>query len=328
MLDEPFSGLDPVGVDVLSGVLADYAASGVPVVFSSHQLELVERLCEAVAIIKDGRLVASGNVEELRDRGAGGRRVRVEVQGAGDDWVPPGAEVVDRGPRGLLVALDGPAADAVLDAARRAGTVTYFALERPTLSDLFREAVAAVSGRQAVALVVRREIRERLREKAFLVSTGVNIVIIVAVVIIGRGGGRRRGELRRRLHRRDRAGRRGGGRGGRAARSTSRSSRTRSPPGRGRAALEDGSLDAVVTGGRRSESNEEPADELVTLLQAANREVRAAEALEQAGVSGEEAQRALVTAAARGRDHRAGRRGATARPASRSSRSSSSTASC
>jgi ABC-2 type transport system ATP-binding protein len=143
VLDEPFSGLDPVGVDVLSGVLADYAANGVPVVFSSHQLELVERLCEAVAIIKDGRLVASGNVEELRDRGADDRRVRVEVQAAGDDWVPPGAEVVDRGPRGLLIALDGLGPDAVLDAARSAGTVTYFALERPTLSDLFRQVVAA-----------------------------------------------------------------------------------------------------------------------------------------------------------------------------------------
>ena len=88
VLDEPFSGLDPVGVDVLSGVLSDYAGRGVPVLFSSHQLELVERLCEAVAIIKDGRLVASGRVEELRDRGADGRRVRVEVLGGGEDWVP------------------------------------------------------------------------------------------------------------------------------------------------------------------------------------------------------------------------------------------------
>jgi ABC-2 type transport system ATP-binding protein len=76
VLDEPFSGLDPVGVDVLSGVLAEYAATGVPVVFSSHQLELVERLCEAVAIIKDGRLVASGTVEELRGPG---RKVVREV---------------------------------------------------------------------------------------------------------------------------------------------------------------------------------------------------------------------------------------------------------
>ena len=70
VLDEPFSGLDPVGVDVLSGVLREYAATGVPVVFSSHQLELVERLCEAVAIIKDGRLVACGRVDDLRGSGA------------------------------------------------------------------------------------------------------------------------------------------------------------------------------------------------------------------------------------------------------------------
>jgi ABC-2 type transport system ATP-binding protein len=146
VLDEPFSGLDPVGVDVLSGVLADYAATGVPVVFSSHQLELVERLCEAVAIIKDGRLVASGAVEELRDRGTYHRHVRVAVQADGDGWLAaaPGARVVDHDARGTLVALDdGGTPDAVLDAARAAGPVTYFSLERPTLTDLFREAVAA-----------------------------------------------------------------------------------------------------------------------------------------------------------------------------------------
>jgi ABC-2 type transport system ATP-binding protein len=146
VLDEPFSGLDPVGVDVLSGVLADYAATGVPVVFSSHQLDLVERLCEAVAIIKDGRLVASGPVEELRDRETDRRHVRVAVAADGDAWLAPvtGARIVDRDARGALVALDGDATpDAVLDAARAAGSVSHFSLERPTLTDLFREAVAA-----------------------------------------------------------------------------------------------------------------------------------------------------------------------------------------
>ena len=72
VLDEPFSGLDPVGVDVMSGVLRERADAGVPVMFSSHQLELVERLCEDVAIVNRGRLVASGSVAELRDRGRGG----------------------------------------------------------------------------------------------------------------------------------------------------------------------------------------------------------------------------------------------------------------
>jgi ABC-2 type transport system ATP-binding protein len=81
VLDEPFSGLDPVGVDVLAEVLAERAADGTPVIFSSHQLELVERLCEAVAIINHGRLVAAGPVEELRASG-GERRYQVEVADA------------------------------------------------------------------------------------------------------------------------------------------------------------------------------------------------------------------------------------------------------
>ena len=137
VLDEPFSGLDPIGVDVLSGVLAEYAATGVPVVFSSHQLDLVERLCQAVAIIKDGRLVASGTVAELRRRGTREDVVRVEVEGAPDGWLDavPGARRV-----GELV--EGAPPDAVLDAARAAGTVTYFSHVKPTLAELFREAVA------------------------------------------------------------------------------------------------------------------------------------------------------------------------------------------
>jgi ABC-2 type transport system ATP-binding protein len=148
VLDEPFSGLDPVGVDVMSGVLRERADAGVPVVFSSHQLELVERLCEDVAIVNHGRLVASGAVDELRERGRdGGEQVRVRVEGDGDgSWLArvPGAELTEHGPRGLLVRLEaGARPDAVLDAARAAGTVTHFSLERPSLADLFRAAVAA-----------------------------------------------------------------------------------------------------------------------------------------------------------------------------------------
>jgi ABC-2 type transport system ATP-binding protein len=144
VLDEPVSGLDPLGVDVLSGVLAEYAATGVPVVFSSHQLELVERLCEAVAIVKDGRLVASGRVEELRRRGARDDVVRVEVEGAPGDWlaaVPGARRAGDR--------VEGARPDDVLDAARAAGTVTYFARVRPTLAELFREAVSAAGEAEA-----------------------------------------------------------------------------------------------------------------------------------------------------------------------------------
>lgn len=72
ILDEPFAGLDPIATDVMVEVLREQAARGVPVLFSSHQLELVEHLCEAVAIIDQGRVIVCGEVDELR---AGGPRL-------------------------------------------------------------------------------------------------------------------------------------------------------------------------------------------------------------------------------------------------------------
>jgi ABC-2 type transport system ATP-binding protein len=148
VLDEPFSGLDPIGVDVLAGVLREEVDRGVPVLFSSHQLELVERLCDTVAIVKDGRIVAAGGVEELRRQNRR-RMVRVEVEGGADaGWLAgvAGAELVPRagdGERGLLVALaDDADAQLVLDRARAVGPVTHFSFVLPTLSELFREVVA------------------------------------------------------------------------------------------------------------------------------------------------------------------------------------------
>jgi ABC-2 type transport system ATP-binding protein len=143
VLDEPFSGLDPVGVDVMSQVLVERARSaGVPVLFSSHQLELVERLCDSVAIIKDGGLVACGTVAELRARGAQGLW-RVEVQGAANGWAAavPGADV--RGGDGATALVHIDDEQRLLDAARAAGRVVRFEPVAPSLSDLFREAVLA-----------------------------------------------------------------------------------------------------------------------------------------------------------------------------------------
>jgi ABC-2 type transport system ATP-binding protein len=145
VLDEPFSGLDPIGVDVLSEVLRDEAARGIPVVFSSHQLELVERLCRSVAIINGGRLVVAGRVDELR-RAHGRRRMRVEVEGASDGWAAAvaGVRVVTQDDPVTIVELEPGADDqALLDAARAAGRVRHFSDQAPSLTDLFREAVAA-----------------------------------------------------------------------------------------------------------------------------------------------------------------------------------------
>lgn len=141
VLDEPFSGLDPIGVDVLSGVLRRHASGGSPVIFSSHQLDLVERLCDAVAIIDRGRLVASGPVAELVS-GAGARRYRIGLEGAADPsslTSLPGVELVASGDGQVEVLLaNGVDDQAVLDATRRAGRVVEFVRVRPRLTDIFR----------------------------------------------------------------------------------------------------------------------------------------------------------------------------------------------
>src|SRR6195952_3426746 len=97
ILDEPFSGLDPVGVDSLAEALLEQCRRGVPVVFSSHQLDLVERLCDSVGILARGVMVAAGTVEELRRREAG-RLLRVVVPEAPPGWAAglPGVRVVSQ----------------------------------------------------------------------------------------------------------------------------------------------------------------------------------------------------------------------------------------
>jgi ABC-2 type transport system ATP-binding protein len=148
VLDEPFSGLDPVGVGEMGEVLRQAAAGGATILFSSHQLDLVEGLCSDVAIINAGRIVARGDLEQVRARSPF-RRVEVSVEGRA--WVPPGVEVTHVGGEHphLLVPASITATD-LLEAARPAGAVTSFRYEPPSLSDLFHEAVEAAPARHVV----------------------------------------------------------------------------------------------------------------------------------------------------------------------------------
>ena len=143
ILDEPFSGLDPVGVDSLAEALLEQADRGVPVVFSSHQLDLVERLCDSVGILARGHMVATGTVDQLRSQEAG-RVLRVVVPDAAPHWAAriPGVRVVSERNGDTLLALEGEIDDQqILTAALRTGRVTHFAWREPTLVELFREAV-------------------------------------------------------------------------------------------------------------------------------------------------------------------------------------------
>jgi ABC-2 type transport system ATP-binding protein len=142
VLDEPFSGLDPLAVDVMSDVLRERAAAGVAVVFSSHQLDLVEDLCQTVAIVAEGRVVLDGEVEALRRRGE--RRLRLTVTG-GAAWLDglPVTWRTECAPDGEVTVVLPPDADPgeVIDLARRGGRLEGVQLEQPRLSELFRDAV-------------------------------------------------------------------------------------------------------------------------------------------------------------------------------------------
>jgi ABC-2 type transport system ATP-binding protein len=144
VLDEPFAGLDPVAVRTLADVLRDEAARGAAVLFSSHQLDLVEDICEQVAIIDRGTMVAEGELDALR-RASHRRRVALRLDGAPPDWLPEidGVELVDRrnGDLRLAVGRDVDPED-VLAAAERTASVVEFRYGPPSLDELFRELVA------------------------------------------------------------------------------------------------------------------------------------------------------------------------------------------
>jgi len=143
VLDEPFSGLDPIGIATMTEILRERAAAGVGVVFSSHQLDLVEDVCEDVVIIARGRIVASGAIDELK-AASGRQHLEVEVVGATGDWLNghDHLQVLERtGDRVKLLVDRNVDLAGLLALARAAGEVRTFSYEPPKLSELFMEAV-------------------------------------------------------------------------------------------------------------------------------------------------------------------------------------------
>ena len=142
VLDEPFAGLDPEAVDALSRVLFEQAKAGAAVLFSSHQLELVERLCRRVVIVESGRVLADGTLAELRRRLPAELRVKVD---APPDWARSlnGARIASADEDGVLLVVDpGTDPQIILRAAQAAGPVEHFGFETAGLVDLYREMVS------------------------------------------------------------------------------------------------------------------------------------------------------------------------------------------
>jgi ABC-2 type transport system ATP-binding protein len=153
VLDEPLAGLDPPSIDAIGTVLRERAAAGAAVLLSSHQLDLVEDLCDAVVIIDHGRLVVAGSVDELATGGARRLMVRVEQDPHGT-WardlagvrIDDSGGIDNTGRDGVRLLLDDHAdTQHVLMAAMAAGRVTEFSLVRRRLSEVFREAVGTAA---------------------------------------------------------------------------------------------------------------------------------------------------------------------------------------
>ncbi|BEH03029.1 MAG: ATP-binding cassette domain-containing protein [Propionibacteriaceae bacterium] len=142
ILDEPFSGLDPKAVDEMAGLLAERASRGVPVLFSSHQLDLIDRLCDGLVILANGRVVAAGTKDDLESRGATKHRLVTDTDAG---WVRdvPGLRVdaVDGGTALFEILVPGAGDDLLAQALQR-GHVIEFTPVRPTLSEIYREVTA------------------------------------------------------------------------------------------------------------------------------------------------------------------------------------------
>lgn len=143
VLDEPFAGLDPVAVAELSDSLRERARSGCTVLFSSHQLDLVQNLCEDILMVNAGRVVLRGPLASLRAASTG-VQLRINVHAPDRRWLAafPGAAVVSEEADEVRIAIPrGTDPLSVLDGARAAGRVDDFGLDLPSLSQLFLEAV-------------------------------------------------------------------------------------------------------------------------------------------------------------------------------------------
>ncbi|HEU4423320.1 MAG TPA: ATP-binding cassette domain-containing protein [Pilimelia sp.] len=143
VLDEPFAGLDPLGVDTLASLLQTLADDGATVLFSSHQLDLVQDLCQDVVTIDHGRVVLAGSLEDLQ---AGTDRRHVDVvfaQPPASGWYDalPGVDAI--GDERHVRLTVGPTSDlaTILGAAQTAGPLLRFDFQPPSLEEMFREAI-------------------------------------------------------------------------------------------------------------------------------------------------------------------------------------------
>src|SRR5262249_19098216 len=137
LLDEPFSGLDPVNLEVLREAILDLRKQGTTVIFSTHDMAIAEKMCDFVFMIYQGKKVLDGTLEQIQDA-YGSDTVRVLIEGKpGLDDLPGVVKVTDFG-RWQELRLERSAnPQSLLGRLMERGSVRHFELARPTLHDIF-----------------------------------------------------------------------------------------------------------------------------------------------------------------------------------------------
>ena len=138
ILDEPFSGLDPVNADVLREAVLELRKTGTTVIFSTHDMSVAEKMCDFIFMIYRGNKVLDGTLESIQDRyGSDTIRVRVEGNGFDPHTIPGVEKVTDFGRLQELRLAANTDPHAVLAELMKRGRVMHFELTRPSLHDIF-----------------------------------------------------------------------------------------------------------------------------------------------------------------------------------------------
>jgi len=147
IMDEPFSGLDPVNATLLMDTLVDLRKEGKAILFSTHRMDQVEKLCDEIALISRGHLLLSGSMRKIKSQYP---RNRLQVVFSGDDSFlqhPGIAEAKNYSGIAEIILKDEAAAQPILAAAIANGTViNRFEVMEPTLEEIFIENVRASFG--------------------------------------------------------------------------------------------------------------------------------------------------------------------------------------
>jgi ABC-2 type transport system ATP-binding protein len=143
ILDEPFSGLDPVNTDVLKNIILDFHRKGHTIIFSTHMMDQVEKLCQEICLINRGRKVLEGALREVK-RSFGHNTVTIRFEGDGTflGKMPEVEGINDHGQEVFLRLKDGTDPGTVLKRAAERLRIQKFEISEPSIHDIFVEQVS------------------------------------------------------------------------------------------------------------------------------------------------------------------------------------------